>query len=136
MAKPFDALDDTFDITPVKTGKISKKEKANLLSVAEESDADFAYVRGKLYQMTEKLSEAAEESLETAMEHSHPRSYEVAGNIMKQTAEVAEMLLTLQEKHKKHNAEDVKIQATQNNTTNNVFVGSTADLLKSLKEAS
>ena len=85
--------------------------------------------------MSEKLSEAAAESLETAMEHQHPRSFEVAGNIMKQTAEVAEMLLNLQEKNKRMNEEEVKVQATQNNTTNNVFVGSTAELMKALKES-
>ena len=138
MTKPFDSLDETFDITPMPEvtpkGKLTKKDKAELISVSEDSEKDFSYVRGKLYQMAEKLSEAAEESLETAMESSHPRAFEVTGNLMKQTAEVADMILTLQEKHKRHSIDDVKVQATQNNTTNNVFLGSTSDLMKMLKE--
>jgi hypothetical protein len=143
MSKTNDSLNETFDITPTEvvaevpavkpSGKLSRKDKSLLVSEAKEEDA--SYVRGKLYQMSEMLSQAAAESLDVAVEHQHPRAYEVTGNLMKQCAEVAEMLLTVQEKNKKLQEEEVKIQATQNNTTNNVFVGSTKDLLLALKEA-
>jgi hypothetical protein len=137
----FDSLDNTFDITAeeveTKPVKRVKKESA-LANVSEMKDKDVAYVRGKLYEMTEKLSEAANESLETALESGHPRAFEVASNAMKLAADTAEKIIHLQGSNRRLDEERVNVNATQNNTTvtNNVmFSGSTQEMMAMLKEA-
>ena len=139
--KNHETLNDTFDITPTevvsKPVKIKKKDVA-LTNVSEMKDKDVAYVRGKLYEMTEKLSEAANESLESALESGHPRAWEVAGNTMKLAADTAEKLIHLQGSNRRLAEERMNVNATTNNTTvtNNVmFSGSTHEMMAMSKEA-
>ena len=80
--------------------------------------------------MIERGSDAIEGILEIARESDHPRTYEVAGNLIKQVAEVTEKLGDLQEKMKK--LKEVPNSAPKN-VTNALFVGSTAELQKMLK---
>ena len=81
--------------------------------------------------MIERGSDAIEGILEIAKESDHPRTYEVAGNLIKQVAEVAEKLGDLQEKMKR--LKEVPNTAPKN-VTNALFVGSTAELQKMLKD--
>ena len=81
--------------------------------------------------MVERGTDAVEGILELAKESDHPRAYEVAGNLIKQVAEVTEKLGDLQEKMKK--LKEVPSNAPKN-VTNALFVGSTAELQKMLKE--
>ena len=135
MAKSFDALDDTFDITPVETAKPIKKVKP-IIEIDRNGDVekDYTYARAQLYNIVEKMSEAVSESMEVAMEQQHPRSFEVAFAGARHAADIVDKLADLHKKMNDINKDEPKIQATQNNTTNNMFVGSTADLLKALKE--
>ena len=137
--KPNECLDDTFGITPeVQPVKLTRREKESLrlADVSEMKEKDIAFVRGKLYEMAEKLSEAANESLDVALESSHPRAFEVTANTMKLCADVAEKITDLHSKKKQLDIDEVSVKATQNNTTNNVFMsGSTADLMRMLKES-
>ena len=97
----------------------------------DDVDADYKYQRDNFYNLIEKGQNAIEGILNVAKESDHPRGYEVAGNLIKQVSEVTEKLGDLQEKMKK--LKEVPNSAPKN-VTNALFVGSTAELQKMLKE--
>ncbi len=96
----------------------------------EDVDADYEYQRENFYNLIEKGQDAIQGILNVAKESDHPRGYEVAGNLIKQVAEVTEKLGDLQEKMKR--LKEVPNSAPKN-VTNALFVGSTAELQKMLK---
>ena len=98
---------------------------------SEDVDDDYKFQRDNFYRLVEQGSTAIEGILELAREGEHPRAYEVAGNLIKQVAEVTEKLGDLQEKMRK--LKEVPNNAPKN-VTNALFVGSTAELQKMLKE--
>ena len=97
----------------------------------EDVDDDYKFQRDNFYRLVEQGSTAIEGILELAREGEHPRAYEVAGNLIKQVSEVTEKLGDLQEKMRK--LKEVPNNAPKN-VTNALFVGSTAELQKMLKE--
>ena len=92
---------------------------------------DYKYQRENFYNLVERRTDAIDGILELAKEGEHPRAYEVAGNLIKQVAEVAEKLGDLQEKMRR--LKEVPDNAPKN-VTNALFVGSTAELQKMLKD--
>ena len=96
----------------------------------EHVDADYEYQRENFYNLIEKGQDAIQGILNVAQDSDHPRGDEVAGNLIKQVAEVTEKLGDLQEKMKK--LKEVPNSAPKN-VTNALFVGSTAELQKMLK---
>jgi len=103
------------------------------LGEGEDIDADYKYQRENFYRLVEQGSNAIEGILELAKEGEHPRAYEVAGQLIKNVAEVTEKLGDLQEKMKK--LKEVPNNAPKS-VTNALFVGSTAELQKMLKDKS
>ena len=101
------------------------------LTGEEDIEADYEYQRKQFYNLVEKGSTAIDGILEIAREGEHPRGYEVAGNLIKQVAEVTEKLGDLQEKMRR--LKEVPSNAPKN-VTNALFVGSTAELQKMLKD--
>ena len=93
-------------------------------------EKDYEYQRNNFYNLVEKGSAAIDGILELAKESEHPRTYEVAGNLIKQVAEVTEKLGDLQEKMRK--LKEVPNTAPKS-VTNALFVGSTAELQKMIK---
>ena len=94
-------------------------------------EKDYKYTRGQLYSIIEKGQEAINGILELAQESEMPRAYEVAGQLIKNVADATDKLMDLQKKLKDVNEEQ---QQKGPNTVNNaLFVGSTADLTKLLK---
>jgi hypothetical protein len=94
---------------------------------------DYEYTRSNLYSLIEKGQEAINGILELAGEGSSPRAYEVAGQLIKNVGDVTDKLMDLQKKIK--DIEDESSIKTTNNVTNNaLFVGSTAELSKLLKQ--
>jgi len=117
-----------------KAVKMSQPEQELIIppikSTDMDIDDDYKYQRDNFYNLEEKGSTAIDGILELAKEGEHPRAYEVAGNLIKQVAEVAEKLGDLQEKMRK--LKEVPNNAPKN-VTNALFVGSTAELQKMLK---
>ena len=103
----------------------------NELTGEDDIEDDYKYQRDNFYNLVEKGSAAIDGILELAKESEHPRTYEVAGNLIKQVAEVAEKLGDLQEKMRK--LKEVPSNAPKN-VTNALFVGSTTELQKMLKD--
>ena len=111
----------------VNTGQVSP-----MVDMSEDVEDDYAYQRQNFYNLVERGNDAIEGILELAKESEHPRTYEVAGNLIKQVAEVTEKLGDLQEKMKK--LKEVPDNAPKN-VTNALFVGSTAELQKMIKDS-
>jgi hypothetical protein len=100
-------------------------------TVVDDIEDDYKYQRDNFYNLVEKGSQAIDGILELAKESEHPRTYEVAGQLIKSVAEVAEKLGDLQEKMRK--LKEVPSNAPKN-VTNALFVGSTKELQKMLKD--
>jgi len=92
---------------------------------------DYEYSRANLYSLIEKGQEAINGIMELAGEGGSPRAYEVAGQLIKSVGDVADKLIDLQKKVKEVE-EDVS--KTTNVTNNAVFIGSTTELSKLLKQ--
>ena len=138
MSKKYDKLDETFNVEPteVEIEKVEKVEKKieKIRSQSEDIKKDYEYTRGNLYSIIEKGQEAINGILELAEESETPRAYEVAGQLIKNVADATDKLLTLQQKLKDVNEEkENKGPTTVNNA---LFVGSTAELQKLLKQQS
>ena len=131
MEDKFDSLNKTFNTDSVEIEPV-KEKKLNLSKNKNDVDKDYEYTRGQLYSLIEKGQEAINGIMEVAGESASPRAYEVAGQLIKSVADSTDKLMDLQKKLK-----DVEedIQKTTNNVTNNsLFVGSTAELSKLLKD--
>ena len=107
--------------------------KSKELSVPEDKDPDIDFETGRknLYNLLDKGNEAIDGILELAKEGEHPRAYEVAGQLIKTVSEVSQNLLDLQDKLKK--VKEIPNTGPKN-VTNALFVGSTTELQKMLKE--
>ena len=93
---------------------------------------DYEYTRANLYSLIEKGQEAINGIMELAGESDSPRAYEVAGQLIKSVGDVTDKLIDLQKKLK--DVEEDTIKTTNNVTNNAVFVGSTSELSKLLKQ--
>ena len=117
-------------ITNIKNPSELSRVKVESIDKEEDIKNDYEYQRQNFYNLVERGNDAIEGILELAKESEHPRTYEVAGNLIKQVAEVTEKLGDLQEKMKK--LKEVPDNAPKN-VTNALFVGSTAELQKMIK---
>ncbi len=128
-------LDDTFNvestIVPAKENVgITPEQKPDRLT-KNDIEKDYEYTRGNLYSIIEKGQEAINGILELAQESEMPRAYEVAGQLIKSVSDATDKLMDLQKKLKDVEEET---QSKGPSTVNNaLFVGSTAELQKLLK---
>ena len=133
MNNKFDDLNDTFDVEgEVVPMSKSEKKVEDIKSTVDDVKKDYEYTRGNLYSIIEKGQEAINGILELAHETETPRAYEVAGQLIKSVSDATDKLMELQKKLK--DVEEEKPGKTTNNVTNALFVGSTADLQKLLKQ--
>jgi hypothetical protein len=93
---------------------------------------DYEYTRANLYSLIEKGQEAINGIMELAGEGGSPRAYEVAGQLIKSVADTTDKLIDLQKKLK--DVEEDVVKTASNVTNNAVFVGSTSELQKLLKQ--
>jgi len=109
----------------------SAKRKDKIRDVSEDRDKDYEYTRGELYRLIDQGQEAVQGALEVAQESGHPRAFEVATNAMKQVADMTDKLMDLQKKVKDLDEEK---KGPSKVTNNAMFVGSTSELQKMLKQ--
>ena len=93
--------------------------------------SDYEYSRETYYDLLEKGRSSLDDMIEVARLSEHPRAYEVLAGLIKNLSDVNDKLMDLNKKNKDINQEEVKQVA--GNTTNNVFLGSTADLQRLLQ---
>ncbi len=112
------------------SGDIIEHPWVGTVSTEEDIERDYEYQREQFYKLVDRGSVAIDGILELAKEGEHPRAYEVAGQLIKNVAEVTEKLGDLQEKMKR--LKEVP-ETGPKNVTNALFVGSTAELQKLIK---
>ena len=130
--KTKDILDEILDIEESTAELVEKKP--NTLTVKRDNtlddvDTDYKYQRENFYNLIERGQDAIDGILEVAKQSDHPRSYEVAGNLISQVADITEKLGKLQASMKR--LKEVPNNAPKN-VTNALYVGSTAELQKLL----
>ena len=143
----FESLDKSFN-----TKEITKALESNLKKTQEErqlpavdmseedkqalhlkqQEEDLQYARMMLKQAEAYNAEAIEGILHIARNSDQPRAYEVAGGLIKNLQDNAKDMLDVHERQKRITADDPKARNIK--TQNNLFVGSTKDLLKAIKE--
>ena len=136
MSKIDDKLNEVLGIAEEVTYENSlevAKKTSTEITVPEDKDPDIDFETGRknLYNLLDKGNEAIDGILELAKEGEHPRAYEVAGQLIKTVSEVSQNLLDLQDKLKK--VKEIPNTGPKN-VTNALFVGSTTELQKMLKE--
>ena len=114
------------EVEPVKKPNVPKVKSKD-----DDLEKDYEYTRGELYSLIDQGQEAVKGALEVAQESGHPRAYEVAVAAMKHVADMTEKL---QDLHKKMKDLDEEIKGPKNITNNAMFVGSTTELQKMLKQ--
>jgi hypothetical protein len=134
MEKSFDSLNEALNIEESSIVSIETNNLPMEIDVVETNHIkkDYEYTRANLYSLIEKGQEAINGIMELAGESDSPRAYEVAGQLIKSVGDVTDKLIDLQKKVKEVQEDNTKIS---NNVTNNaVFVGSTSELSKLLKQ--
>ena len=129
-------LDNAFNITPteVEVDSVEVKEPVGIQKppiTKDDITRDYEYTRGNLYSIIEKGQEAIDGILELAQESDMPRAYEVAGQLIKSVSDATDKLMDLQKKLK--DVEEETKQKGPSTVNNALFVGSTAELQKLLK---
>jgi hypothetical protein len=133
MSDSYDSIDRALNIESdiVETKKVSA-EIDTVKPKGPDIEKDYEYTRANLYSLIEKGQEAINGIMELAGEGGSPRAYEVAGQLIKSVADTTDKLIDLQKKLK--DVQDESVKTTNNVTNNAVFVGSTSELQKLLKQ--
>jgi hypothetical protein len=133
MKNNYEGLDDALNIESKIVEVDEVKEQLNIAPLkSDDIKKDYEYTRANLYSLIEKGQEAINGIMELAGEGGSPRAYEVAGQLIKSVGDVTDKLIDLQKKLK--DVEEDVVKTTNNVTNNAVFVGSTSELSKLLKQ--
>ena len=136
MKKNIDSELNIQDDSVVSIEKSSKNSSIEVDVVSKEYvddiKKDYEYTRANLYSLIEKGQEAINGIMELAGESDSPRAYEVAGQLIKSVGDVTDKLIDLQKKLK--DVEETNNKTPTSTTNNAIFVGSTSELSKLLKQ--
>ena len=123
--------DNMEELLNMEVEPVDKPNIPRVKSKEDDQEKDYEYTRGELYSLIDQGQEAVRGALEVAQESGHPRAYEVAVAAMKHVADMTEKL---QDLHKKIKDREEEAKGPKNITNNAMFVGSTSELQKMLKQ--
>jgi hypothetical protein len=136
MKDDYNEIEESIDIeskiVSVEEDSIEIVKEVKDITKVDDLKKDYEYTRANLYSLIEKGQEAINGIMELAGESDSPRAYEVAGQLIKSVGDVADKLIDLQKKVK--DVEDDSSKSSSNVTNNAVFIGSTSELSKLLKQ--
>lgn len=141
MKRNFESIDEALDINADDVKSLSKeivkKTKSELKKplTTDILESDKTHTRNTVYELIQLGSDAAYEMLDIAKETQKARDFEVVGQLLKAVGDLSDKLLDNQQKIKSIEAEESTSGKVTNNTTNALFVGSTAELQKFLKQS-
>lgn len=131
----FDGLNEVFNVEPTEIIENKPAEIVEVpLSQKPELQQDYEVTRAQLHSLVMKGQEAIDGILDVARSSDHPRAYEVAGQLIKNVADVADKLIDLQKKMKDID-EKAATKSGPTTVNNTMFVGSTSELAKLLKQS-
>jgi len=120
------SLADIFDINPMGTQSLPAP-----IIVQSDIDSDFEFARNNIRELAEKGKVAVDNILQVASATDHPRAYEVAANLLKSMSDINKDLIELQKKKRDLMPQKEQPQITVDKA---VFIGSTSDLIKQIKQ--
>jgi len=136
MKDDYNEIEESIDIeskiVSVEEDSIEIAKGVKDITKVDDLKKDYEYTRANLYSLIEKGQEAINGIMELAGESDSPRAYEVAGQLIKSVGDVADKLIDLQKKVK--DVEEDSSKSSSNVTNNAVFIGSTSELSKLLKQ--
>jgi hypothetical protein len=140
MTKKYDKLNEVFNVSgeivssevEKQCNKINNENNSQIENLTTDIRKDYEYARGNMYSIIEKGQEALNNALELAQETESARAYEVVGQLIKNVSDTTEKLIDLQKKLKDIE-DDSSSKKGPTNVTNALFVGSTTELSKMLK---
>lgn len=122
--KSFETLDNIFNVEPT-NHNVEKVQINQSININEKED-DFQLARQTLRGLIAKNDDVLDELIHLAKNSETPRTYEVAGQLLKTQSEIAKELMGIHKQKKDVDGDSAKVT----NQTNNVFVGSTSELMK------
>ena len=136
MSKVNDSLSEIFDVEPLGEPQYlpAVKAEAPIVESGDEIDTDSSLARNNIKNLIDKGTDSIDDLLKVAKESEHPRAYEVAANFIKTLADLNKDLLEIQKKKQELRPQNNQANSPIN-VKNAVFVGSTAELLKQIRES-
>ena len=128
-----DSLSRVFDIETISKTEVITEQGEIISAGNTKIEDDFDITRSNLRVLLQQGQEALQKSLDVAMQSEHPRAFEVVGNLMKQLADINQQLLDLHQQKQKLDEPSKAEKAKQVTNNNAIFVGSTAELNKLIK---
>jgi hypothetical protein len=128
-----DSLSSVFDVETIPKTEVITRDGEIVSTGDSKVEADFDTSRNNLRILLQQGQEALQKSLDVAMQSEHPRAFEVVGNLMKQLADINQQLLDLHQQKQKLDEPSKAEKAKQVTNNNAIFVGSTAELNKLIK---
>jgi uncharacterized membrane protein len=127
-----DSLSEAFEVKPMTPTEVIDTDGVIVSQSNNKIEDDYEVTRNNLRILLQQGQEALQKSLDVAMQSEHPRAFEVVGNLMKQLADINQQLLDLHQQKQKLD-EPSKAEKAKQVTNNAIFVGSTAELNKLIK---
>ena len=128
-----DSLSEVFDVKTLPKTEVITQDGEIISTASQKIETDYDTTRNNLRILLQQGQEALQKSLDVAMQSEHPRAFEVVGNLMKQLAEVNQQLMDLHQQKQKLDEPSKAEKAKQVTNNNAIFVGSTAELNKLIK---
>ena len=128
-----DSLSNVFDVQTMPQTEVITQNGEIISGSNTKIEDDFNVSRDNLRILLQQGQEALQKSLDVAMQSEHPRAFEVVGNLMKQLADVNQQLMDLHQQKQKLDEPSKAEKAKQVTNNNAIFVGSTAELNKLIK---
>jgi uncharacterized membrane protein len=127
-----DSLSEVFEVKTMTPTEVIDTDGVIVSQSNNKIEDDYEVTRNNLRILLQQGQEALQKSLDVAMQSEHPRAFEVVGNLMKQLADINQQLLDLHQQKQKLD-EPSKADKAKQVTNNAIFVGSTAELNKLIK---
>ena len=131
-----ESLSSVFDVQTIPQTEVITQNGEIISASSSKVEDDFDTSRNNLRILLQQGQEALQKSLDVAMQSEHPRAFEVVGNLMKQLADINQQLLDLHQQKQKLDEPSKAEKAKQVTNNNAIFVGSTAELNKLIKNMS
>ena len=129
-----DPIGKALGINPLEPSTISTVKNIIATSHNDSASNDFELARSNIHEVIQNGQEAMFKLGQIADSSQHPRAFEVLAKLMDTMLQANKDLMELQTKIREINAVDTPTNSQAKNITNNLFVGSTAELGKVIAE--